>query len=99
MVRHVLFWQLRDELSEKERAEVAASAKRALEALVGVVPGLISLSVTTTPMESSNVELMLDSTLESPAAYDGYKVHPAHVAAAGIVRAAAKSRYCMDFEF
>ena len=99
MVRHVLLWQFKDELSAEERAKVAADAKRELEALVGVVPGLLSLTVTTTPMPSANVDLMLDSTLETPEAYDGYKVHPAHVKAAGIVRAAVRSRYCMDFEF
>ena len=49
-------------------------------------------------MDSSNVDMMLDSTLTDAAAYDGYKVHPAHVAAATHVRSVVKSRICMDYE-
>ena len=39
------------------------------------------------------------STMTDAAAYDGYKVHPAHVAAANHVRSVVKSRVCMDYEF
>ena len=99
MVRHVLMWQFKDELSAAERAEAAAKAKRELEALVGVVPGLVSLSVVTAPMDSSNADLMLDSTMETPADYDVYKVHPEHLKAANFVRSVVKSRVCMDYEF
>ena len=98
MVRHVILWQFQDALSVSEREAAAAKAKAELEALVGVVPGLISLTVATNPLDTSNVQLMLDSTLESVEALAGYAVHPAHVQAATFVRSVVKSRYCMDFE-
>ena len=98
MVKHILLWQLKDELSAEEKKAAAEKCKRDLEALVGVVPGLISLKVVIDPIPSSNVDMMLDSTLEDQAAYDGYKVHPAHVAAATHVRSVVKSRTCMDYE-
>ncbi len=99
MVRHVILWSFKDELSKEERACAAEKIKSELEALVGVVPGLKELKVAVSTMESSNVDLMLDSILDTPESYDGYKVHPAHVAAATYVRSVVKSRYCMDFEF
>lgn len=99
MVRHVLIWQFKDELSAEEKTTAAKKIKAELEALVGVVEGLKSLTVITNPMESSNADLLLDSTMESPADYDVYKVHPAHVAAATYVRSVVKSRVCMDYEF
>ena len=99
MVRHVILWQFKDELSAPEREAAAAKAKAEHEALVGVVPGLVSLSVATNPLDTSNVSLMLDSTLESKEALAGYAVHPEHVKAATNVRNVVKSRYCMDFEF
>ena len=98
MVRHVILWQFKDELSAPEKEAAAAKAKE-LEALVGVVPGLVSLTVATNPLDTSNVSLMLDSTLESKEALAGYAVHPDHVKAATYVRSMVKSRYCMDFEF
>ncbi len=99
MVRHVLIWQFKDEMSADEKAAAAKKIKTELEALVGVVPGLKSLSVAINPMDSSNADLYLDSVLESPTDYDVYKDHPAHVAAATYVRSVVKSRVCMDFEF
>ena len=98
MVRHILLWQLKYELTPAEKRAEAEQCKRDLEALVGVVPGLVSLKVEINPMDSSNVDMMLDSTLTDAAAYDGYKVHPAHVAAATHVRSVVKSRICMDYE-
>jgi len=99
MVRHVLIWQFKDEMSADEKVAAAKKIKTELEALVGVVPGLKSLEVAINPMASSNADLYLDSVLESPADYDVYKDHPAHVAAATYVRSVVKSRVCMDFEF
>lgn len=99
MVRHVIVWSFKDELSKDERDSAAKKIKSELEALVGVVPGLKQLTVSTSTLDSSNVDIMLDSTLDTPESYDGYKVHPAHVAAATYVRSVVKSRYCMDFEF
>ena len=99
MVRHVLIWQFKDELSADEKVAAAKKIKAELEALVGVVPGLKELTVVTTPMASSNADLLLDSIMESPADYDVYKDHPAHVAAATYVRSVVKSRVCMDYEF
>ncbi len=99
MVRHVLVWQFKDELSSDEKAAAAKKIKAELEALVGVVPGLRELTVVTTPMASSNADLLLDSTMESPADYDVYKDHPAHVAAATYVKSVVKCRVCMDYEF
>ena len=99
MVKHVILWSFKDELSDAEKANAKVKIKAELEALKGVVPGLTEIKIITNPMESSNVDLMLDSTLESPESLAGYQVHPAHVAAATFVRSVMKSRSCMDFEF
>ena len=98
MVRHVILWQLKEELSPEEKATVLSGIKSALEALVGQVPGLHSLSVHTAGLPSSNADVMLDSVLEDEEALKGYAVHPQHVAAAdGFVRPFVKTRLCMDF--
>ena len=99
MVRHVILWAFKDELSNEERVAAAKKIKTELEALVGVVPGLKELTVSVSTLDSSNVDIMLDSVIDTPENYDGYKVHPEHVAAATYVRSVVKSRYCMDFEF
>ncbi len=50
-------------------------------------------------LESSNADLMLDSTFESAEALKGYSVHPEHVAVADSkVRPYTKVRSCLDYE-
>lgn len=100
MVKHVILWQLKDELSDSEKAEVKAEIKAGLEALKGKIPGLAEIKVEIDPLASSNADVMLDSVFESEEALKGYAVHPEHVAVAdGKVRPYTKTRICMDFEF
>ncbi|MBQ1369905.1 MAG: Dabb family protein [Clostridia bacterium] len=99
MVKHIILWQLKDEYSADEKAAIKADIKAGLEGLVGKVPGLLEVTVNIDPLETSNADLMLDSTLESFDALKGYVVHPDHVAVAdGKVRPNVKSRVCMDYE-
>ena len=99
MVKHIILWQLKDELAGKEKELVKKGIKESLEALKGVVPGLIEIKVITEGLSSSNADVMLDTTLESEAALKGYAIHPAHVAAADTyVRPFTKVRMCLDYE-
>ncbi len=98
MVKHIILWQLKDELSADEKLKVKAEIKAGLEGLAGQIPGLIDIRVQTECLESSNADVMLDSSFEDEASLKGYAVHPAHVAVAdGVVRPNAKTRVCMDY--
>ena len=100
MVKHIILWKLRSELSETEKREKALAIKQGLESLKGQVPGLIDIHVQIDGrLETSNADIMLDSTLESFDALKGYAVHPAHLAVAnGIVRPNTELRTCLDYE-
>ena len=98
MVKHIILWQLKDELTTEEKTKVKADIKAGLEGLAGKIPGLVEIHVQTEPLESSNADLMLDSTFEDEASLKGYAVHPEHVAVAdGVVRPNTKNRVCLDF--
>lgn len=99
MVKHIILWQLKDEYSEEEKINIRKGIKEGLESLVGKVPGLVDVHVQTEFLETSNADVLLDSTLESFEALKGYAVHPEHVAVADSkVRPFTKSRVCMDYE-
>ena len=100
MVKHVILWTLNPDLSEEEKSTVKAGIKEGLEGLVGKVPGLIDAKVNVSGrLESSNADVMLDSTLESEAALKAYATHPEHVAVANTkVRPYTVQRSCLDFE-
>ena len=99
MVKHVILWQLKDELTVDEKKKIKAEMVVALEGLVGKVPGLLEVKVQTEGLASSNAEVMLDTTLTDEEALKGYAVHPDHVGADNTyVRPFTKTRLCLDFE-
>lgn len=100
MVKHIILWTLNPELSEEKKNEVKSEIKAGLEGLKGIVPGLVEIKVNVDGrLDSSNCDVMLDSTLESAEALKAYAVHPAHVEVANTkVRPYTVQRVCLDFE-
>ena len=96
MVKHIILWKLKEELADRE--SVIAGIKTGLEGLLGNIPGLVDIHVISGGLESSNADVMLDSTFESEEALKAYAVHPEHVKVADEkVRPYTKNRVCMDF--
>lgn len=99
MVKHVILWQLKDELSADEKINVKKGIKEGLEGLAGKIPGLLEIKVQIDGLASSNADVMLDSSFTDEEALKGYAVHPDHVAVAdGKVRPYTKTRACLDYE-
>lgn len=95
MVKHIILWTLKEEFNTDE---VKKEMKESLEALKGVVPGLLEIEVQIEKLDSSNVDVMLYSVLESEEALKGYAVHPEHVKVADTkVRPFTATRSCIDF--
>ena len=96
MIKHVILWKLKE---EHNTDAVKQGIKEGLEALYGVIPGLLEIKVQIDALSSSNVDVMLDSSFESVEALNGYAVHPEHVKVADTkVRPFTESRACLDFE-
>ena len=99
MVKHVIIWTLKPELSDSEKAERKLKIKQGLEGLKGKIGGLIDIEVVTDLLPTSTGDLMLNSSFESVEALKGYSVNPAHVAVADAeVRPYTADRKCVDFE-
>ena len=99
MIKHVILWQLKEEVQGEEKKAVMAGINSGLEGLAGQIPGLLDIKVQTECMASSNADVMLDSTFVDEAALKTYASHPAHVNVADTkVRPYTKTRVCMDFE-
>lgn len=95
MVKHIILWTLKEEFNNEQ---VKKEMKESLEALKGVVPGLLEIEVQIEKLPSSNADVMLYSVLESEEALKGYAVHPAHVEVADTkVRPYTATRSCIDF--
>ncbi len=98
MVKHIILWKINEKLSEEDKATVCINAKRELEGLMGKIPGLIEMNVVITALDSSNADMMLDSTFGSEDDLAIYRDHPEHVRVADtFVRPYTVTRLCLDF--
>ena len=99
MVKHVIVWTLKDEYSASDKEYIKKDIKEGLEGLKGKVPGIVEIKVYINGLESSNTDLILDSTFENEDALKGYAVHPEHVkVATEKVRPFTSIRSCFDYE-
>ncbi len=96
-VRHVVVWTMNG-ASDQERAGQAAEVARRLTALVGVVPGIRSLTAGVDCLPGdSNADVALVMDVDDLASLDAYQQHPAHQEAGGYIRSVAASRVAVDF--
>lgn len=98
MIKHIVMWKL-DEVAEgNSRGENAAKIKRELEALVGVIDGLLRLEVGVCVNSPKNFDLMLYSEFESLDALKAYDVHSAHQKVRDFIRKVISERTVGDYE-
>ena len=97
MVKHMLIWKLK--LPGEELEAQKKLVKENLEGLVGKVPGLLEMHIQIDNLETSNGDMMMDSTFESFEALKGYSKHPDHVhVAETYIRPYIETRLCIDYE-
>ena len=79
MIKHIVMWKLKDEALGATAAENAKRLKERLEALKGVVDGVIELEVgiNTNPSEAA-FDVVLYSVFETMDALEAYRTHPEH---------------------
>ena len=93
MITHMVFWKLQEENKEKNALRI----KQSLEALVGVVPGLLEMRVGMN-VNGGEYDLALCSRFTDLAALHGYETHPEHLKVRAFVQQVRTGRAAVDFE-
>ena len=97
MVRHIILWNIREEVSEPGTAK--ENIKRELEALMGKIDGLLEMEVVTDPLPSCNADIMLKSAFRDAQALADYIIHTEHKRVGQMfVRPVVCNRMCIDYE-
>lgn len=98
MIRHLVAWNYADGLSAEEKDNIAENIKKELENLKNLIDGIVALEVLLDPMDTSDSDILLDSTFTDEEAYKAYVVHPEHVrVGSNFVKPYTKNRKCIDF--
>ena len=99
MIKHIVIWKLKQQANGNNKQRNAEIIKEKLEALNGVIPGLLSLEV---GIDVSNTDMsgdvVLYSTFASQQALQVYQQHPDHQLAAEFIKSATAQRQVVDYE-
>lgn len=98
MIKHIIIWSFKEEMTAEEKAFASSKIKTELEALRGKIDGLIDIKVEVEHLASSTGDLLLDSSFESEEALKGYQENPEHLKAANYVRSVVGIRRSFDYE-
>ena len=98
MVNHIVMWNFKEEIKEADKTTIKAAMEENLKALVGKVPGLLTVEFVNEPIPSSTHDIALVTTLEKAEDIAIYAKHPEHVRVADTyVRPYVKDRACLDY--
>lgn len=98
MIKHIVFWKLKESAQGNDKSANAQLIKEKLEALKGQMPGLLELEVGLDYVQGpASADVALYSVFESQEALDAYQVHPSHVAARDFIVGVVSDRHVVDF--
>ena len=98
MVKHIVMFKLKDTLSKEEKLDVMNRFKAAIEAWPAQIDVIRKVFVGFNINEAEQWDICLESEFDSLDDVKLYAAHPAHVAAAGILKDAKQDRACVDYE-
>jgi hypothetical protein len=99
MVKHIVFWRLKESAEGRDKAANARLVKQRLEALAGRIPGLLRIEVGLDFLRGdTSSDLVLYSELTNRKALDDYQAHPEHQAVIPLIRELTSERRSVDYE-
>jgi hypothetical protein len=99
MIKHIVFWKLKDHAEGGDRAANAVKMKALLDSCANVVPGILKFeAVLAQPGLEASYDVVLYSEFVNKAALDAYQDHPEHIAIKPFIGAVREARQCMDYE-
>lgn len=96
MIKHIVIFRLNG--TPEERRALATRFRDALVALPAVIEPLQSIEVGLNLNATEDTDLVLTAIVPTMADVERYATHPAHVAAASIVKGHVAARLCADIE-
>ena len=99
MIKHIVLFQLRQDISAETRSTVMHTFKQAIEALPHSIPCIRQIHVGFNVNPAEKWDVCLESTFDSMEDLDTYAQHPDHKAAARDFVPYVAGRACTDFEF
>ena len=97
MVKHIVLFKLREELTQTEKEDIMHRFKAAIEALPASIPFIRHIFVGLNMNPDEQWDVCLDSEFDTLEDVKAYSAHPDHQAAAGLLKGYKQDRACVDY--
>lgn len=100
MIKHIVWWTLKEEAENATAAENAAKMIAMGDGLRGEIPALLSIEMTTNILSTSTVEaeVVLQTTHNTAEDLKAYAEDPKHVLLGEFAKKVVKTRAAIDYE-
>lgn len=99
MIKHIVFWKLKEEANGMSKEENAKAIKQKLEDLNGKIEGCLKLEVGFDFLQSAeSADVVLYSEFRDKEALEFYAAHPLHKAVMPFIAEARSERRVVDYE-
>lgn len=96
MIRHIVMWKYKAELSMEERGELFERLKKAADNMNGNIKGLISATLIKNVNVEEKYDLCLYCEFETLEDVQAYQEDPVHIAFKNIIAGNVFDRACID---
>ena len=97
MVKHIVLFKLKENLSKEVKEKAMNDFKKAIEALPATISFIRKIEVGLNCNPDEKWDIALYSEFDSLEDVKAYAVHPNHVAAAKILADVKEDRSCVDY--
>ena len=80
MIRHIVLFTLTEKAKQEGKEGVVDRLRSSATAMVGVVPGLLTVELGQNSAQNSVHDLIFYSEFDAPPSLEAYQTHPAHQA-------------------
>ncbi|ABB36995.1 Stress responsive alpha-beta barrel domain-containing protein [Oleidesulfovibrio alaskensis G20] len=100
MIKHIVWWTLKEEAEGATAAENAEKMIRMLRELDGRIPSLMAIEASSAiaATTTEQVDVILQTVHASAEDLQAYAEHPEHVKCVGFIKAVVSGRKAIDYE-
>ncbi|MEE1068743.1 MAG: Dabb family protein [Fibrobacteraceae bacterium] len=100
MIRHLVFWKLKESANNASAKENAEKLVELFKSLEGKIPELVSIESGYNFNDSAAAwDFALSTSFKSKEDLDAYQVHPEHQKIVAFVKSIVSDRCVVDYEF
>ncbi|WP_410495890.1 Dabb family protein [Cellulosilyticum sp. ST5] len=98
MIKHIVAWNFKEEISQEENCNNAKKVKEELEGLKAKIKEIRTIEVIIEALKSGSFDVILVSEFDSIETLQAYQIHEEHLRVSSFAGSVLRNRKCIDYE-